>query len=215
MRRVTIIGTVHKTVGRANVSELHAILETVKPDVIFMEVPPGAFDVRFQIFRQPNLESDAVSQYRKGRMVAIVPVDLPTPDEEFFKNFARLHEKVKAENPRYEQLFALDNDRVSTCGFMYLNSAHNDDLWEEIDKEMERTLGELGDSILDEIYESWVRTNALREDAMLETIRSCCRNEFSEAVFLVGAAHRRKIIEKAHAIAENFGDPIQWSLPRL
>ena len=118
MRRVTIIGTVHKTVGRANVSELHAILEKVDPNIIFMEVPPGAFDVHFQIFRQPNLESDAVTQYRKGRLVAIVPVDLPTPDEEFFKNFARLHEKVKVENPRYEQLLALDNDRVSTCSLV-------------------------------------------------------------------------------------------------
>src|SRR5947208_862674 len=44
MNSVSLVGTVHDEFGRANVSELRAILERIRPEVIFLEVPLAAFD---------------------------------------------------------------------------------------------------------------------------------------------------------------------------
>jgi hypothetical protein len=44
MNCVSLISTVHEEMALANVSELCAILERIQPEVIFLEVPPEAFD---------------------------------------------------------------------------------------------------------------------------------------------------------------------------
>ncbi len=62
MKRVSVVGTRHEEKGCANSSELLAILERIKPEVIFLECPPAAFDAYFN--GDPgNLEAIAVSRY--------------------------------------------------------------------------------------------------------------------------------------------------------
>jgi len=85
MKRVSLVGTVHEEAGLASISGLLGILERITPEVIFLEIPSGAFDDYSKGSRR-NLESTAVSRYREMRHVDLVPVDLPTPDAEFFKN---------------------------------------------------------------------------------------------------------------------------------
>ena len=65
-----------------------------------------------------------------------------------------------------------------------------------------------GDPRLVEIYESWKETNDRREKAMMENIQRYSReNTFDKGVFLVGAAHKRAIIDLSR---EQSG--IQWDL---
>ena len=64
MNCVSLVCTVHEEMGLANVSALRAILERIQPEVIFLEVPPEAFDDFYKICRRENLESKAVRQYR-------------------------------------------------------------------------------------------------------------------------------------------------------
>ena len=47
MHRVTLVATVHEEMGNAKVSELTRILEMIRPDAIFMEMPSDAFDQSF------------------------------------------------------------------------------------------------------------------------------------------------------------------------
>jgi hypothetical protein len=72
MSSVSVICTVHEEMGLANVSELRAILERIQPEVIFLEVPPVAFDDYYENCSRQNLESVAVTQYRQGRQVDLV-----------------------------------------------------------------------------------------------------------------------------------------------
>ena len=61
MKRVSVVGTRHEEKGRGNSSDLLAILERIKPEVIFLECPPAAFDAYFN--GDPgNLEAIAVSR---------------------------------------------------------------------------------------------------------------------------------------------------------
>lgn len=39
MNRVSLVCTVHEEVGQASVFELHAILERIQPEVIFLVAP--------------------------------------------------------------------------------------------------------------------------------------------------------------------------------
>jgi hypothetical protein len=84
MGSVSVVCTVHEEMGLANVSELRAILERIQPEVIFLKVPPAAFDDYYENCSRQNLESKAVREYRQGPQVDLVPVDLPTPTADFF-----------------------------------------------------------------------------------------------------------------------------------
>jgi len=77
MKRVSLVGTVHEEAGLASISGLLGILERITPEVIFLEIPSGAFDDYSKGSRR-NLESTAVSRYHEMRHVDLVPVDLPT-----------------------------------------------------------------------------------------------------------------------------------------
>jgi hypothetical protein len=63
---------------------------------------------------------------------------------------------------------------------------------------MRSALGRVGNTELTELYNSWMVTNDLRDHAMMENIRKyCAETSFDRGVFLVGASHRRSIINKA------------------
>jgi hypothetical protein len=211
MSSVSLVCTVHEPLGRANVSELLAILERIQPEVIFLEVPPAAFDDHYENCSRQNLESMAVRQYREGRPVRLVPVDLPTPAREFFENHDQMRETIRAESAEFRQLLASERAHVRAYGFSYLNSEHYSKLTADLDAEMLRTIKRLGNCRLVEIFESGKEKDDLREKAMMENIQKYCReNTFDKGVFLVGAAHRRAIIDISRTQSAMDSTRIQW-----
>lgn len=211
MNCVSLVCTVHEEVGLANVSELHAILERMRPEVIFLEVPPAAFEDYYEICSRGNLESKAVRQYRNRHEVDLIPVDLPTPEREFFENEGQLRMRMMEASPEYRQLMSLDFARVQMYGFAYLNSDYCSELWANVYKETVSTLGRLGDSSLVEIYESFMEMSVRREKEMMENIRMYCRkNSFKKALFLVGAAHRQPIIDNSREQSAGDSTTVQW-----
>jgi len=61
MPTITLISTILEEKGLCNASRLHEILERVRPEVIFMEIPPASFE---RVFKdESNLESRAVKRY--------------------------------------------------------------------------------------------------------------------------------------------------------
>src|SRR5882757_8980944 len=121
MNSVSLVCTVHVEMGLANVSELCAILECIQPEVIFLEVPPAAFEEYMENCSQQNLESMAVRQYRESHQVKLVPVDLPTPTGDFFSNFEELRRRIRQVSAEYRRLIKWDEDCMREYGFAYLN----------------------------------------------------------------------------------------------
>jgi hypothetical protein len=69
----------------------------------------------------------------------------------------------------------------------------------------------MNDSSLTAIFELWNKTNELREQEWMKSISKYCReHSFYKAVFLVGAAHRRSIIDKAKEQSAINSTGIQW-----
>ncbi|TXH88379.1 MAG: hypothetical protein E6Q78_12330 [Rhodoferax sp.] len=193
---ITLIATIHAESGRANVAELRAILDRLAPNVIFAEVP-SAFLADYLHGSYGTLESAAVALYRERRPVNVVPVDLDKPGEEFFSNTKDMFKKVERTSADYRRL--VDQNSLDTLkfGFPYLNSDRCAQAWDGIYNEALASVDWIGDTKLRQTYDLWNQTNDDRETGMIENIESHCIREVpARSVFLVGAAHRKPIIEK-------------------
>jgi hypothetical protein len=211
MKRVSVVGTVHEEKGRANTSELVRILERIKPEVIFLEIPSAAFDYHFNGNRG-DLESSAVSRYRENHRVDLIPVDLPTPDEDFFAKHRDLIRRIERTSPDFRRLVDWHSQNVSAHGFAYLNSKDCSDLFSQLH---EATLAaiekDVDHRLLAEVYDLWIGTNKLRDKGMMKNIENHCRqHSFSSAAFLVGAAHRQSIIDLSRSQPRAVLSTIQW-----
>ena len=105
-----------------------------------MEVRAEAFVDYCENCSQRNLESMAVRQYREGRQVQLVPVDLPTPTGDFFSNFEELRRRIRQVSLEYRRLMKWDDDCIRESGFAYLNSEHCSELWSDVYKEIVSTI---------------------------------------------------------------------------
>lgn len=209
MTCVSIIFTIHEEQGPINANALHEILLRVRPEVIFLEVPPAAFDDFYLSRKRRNLESDAVNFFLKAHpQTKLIPVDLPTPAREFFEGHAQLCLRVRDASPEYRQLMRVNWDRERLYGFHYLNSEYCSQHWSEVRTETLKTVSQIGESRLIEIQEEWDRQNELREIEMLANVQEyCAQHHFERSAFLVGAAHRQSLIEKLRVQSH-----IKWSL---
>lgn len=216
MKRVSVVGTVHAEKGRANTSALLAILERIKPEVIFLEIPSAAFDDHFN-GNSGNLESTAVSRYRENHRVDLIPVDLPTPDAGFFAKHQHLSKRIERTSPDYRRLVHWHSQNVSAHGFAYLNSKDCSDLFSQLHEAMLAAIAkDVDHRLLAEVYDLWIRTNELREKGMTKNIENHCRQaSFRSAVFLVGAAHRQPIIDLSRSEPRAATSTIQWVFGRF
>ena len=211
MKNIYLVCTVHEELGLANVINLHAILEKLQPEVIFLEVPADAFE-NFYIERiKENLESKAVFQYSNNHHVELIPIDLPTPDERFFTNNRYLFERIEGNSTDYRRLMDWYRSYVFDHGFAYLNSDHYSKHLSELNDAILTSIHKIGDPKITKLYELWNKTNQLRDIEMMEKILKYSSDyTFEKAVFLIGAAHRPSIIEKAkEQVFHNTGS-IKW-----
>ena len=195
MKRVSVVCTVHEESGLADSDGLLAILDRIKPEVIFLEVPSAAFGDYFSRTRW-DLESQAVGRYRDSHHVDLVPVDLPTPSRDFFRDNQDLFERIERRSPEYCRLLDRHRQYVRAYGFAYLNSDQCSALFSQLHQAILTAIGELADARLVELYELWIRTNELRDKEMVKNIESYSKaSAFSIGAFLVGAAHRQSIVD--------------------
>lgn len=196
MTRVLLVATIHEEQGIASVAALHAILSRAHPDVIFLEIPPDVFP-DFEAGSRSNLESRAARLYREKNDVALVPVDLSTPDESFFRDFQYLDRRLTATSIIYRRLVDQHIDDVAAHGFPYLNSQRCSSAWASIYEVMHAGIQRLShDTRLPEIFEKWRQTNALREGAMLRHLDDYhTHHPFENGVLLVGAAHLQSLLK--------------------
>lgn len=209
MPRVTLIFTVHEEQGRANSKELFSILRQVRPEVIFLEVPEAAFDDFYRSRTRRNLEADAVFFFiEECPQTTLIPVDLPTPAREFFEDHEQLCMTVRAGSPAYRQLVRVDQYRQRAYGFAYLNSEYCSQHWSDLWAEIHSAIGCIDDSRLSQIQDAWHTTNERREIQMLAKVRRySAQNRFDRAALLVGAAHRRSLLERLGAETQ-----IEWAV---
>jgi len=181
--RISLIGTFHAESGRANSAELRAILERLRPDAIFAEIPTANL-AGYLDGSHGSLESVAVAHYRKRCPIEVVPVDLNKPNEGFFSESEEMFRKVERTSSEYRLLIDQNKRDTRDYGFPYLNSDRCVQAWMDIYDEMRATVEWIGDERLQRIYVLWNEVNDRRETRMLENInRYCSYCALSHGVF--------------------------------
>jgi hypothetical protein len=215
MKHVSVVGTRHEEIGKATVAALVSILERIDPEVIFLEMPPEAFDDYFDGTRT-NLELRATSRYCENHQVTLVPVDLPTPEAAFFRKQDDLARELYHLAYDYFQLIESQIQLVSEHGFAYLNSEQCSTLYSDVDKATIKAIDRLGNRGRAEFFESWTRTIQRRDEAMVANIVDYCRqNSFSRGALLVGAAHRQAIEDLSRRPPGGESSAIDWDFSRF
>lgn len=198
MTRVVVVGVEHQERGLATIAALHDILERIGPEVNFLEIPPDNF-AAFKYGSRSNLESAAAMKYRQCRQVSLVPVDMATPDEQFFRNFQYLDRRLSRTSATYRSLVDQHSANVAAEGLEYLNGNRCSHAWLNIYVAMEAGIQKLShEPELPGILQAWRDTSFAREAAMLTSIDAyLAHNAFELGVLLIGVAHVSAILERS------------------
>lgn len=215
VKRIVVVGTQHEEKGLTNVASLLSLLEQLRPEVIYMESPPEAFEDYFNNTRK-SLEAAAATRYRADCRVELVPVDLPTPAAKFFQDSQTLFEAVERSSRTYCRLVDQHRCRVGAYGFAYLNSAYCKEYFSQLHEAVREAVARIGDHKLIATYDSWTRTHRLRDEGMMANIEKHARQvSFSTAVFLVGVAHRHSMNSVRPSQQEAEAIPLNWEFIEL
>lgn len=212
MRRVLLVCSVHRETGRATAAELHWLLGRLRPDALFLEHSSTDFSA-FLDGSCGTLESAAVRRYLSLHTVELVPIDLPPPDPEFKPKVDDMFDRIEEASPRFCQLDLANRQHTAAGGFAYLNSPTSALLQCEMQRVMRATVEAVGVPALSELYALWMRTNDLRELAMLNGVEAYARQaSFKKGVLLVGAAHRQPLFEKSQLPRSDGPPSVSWDL---
>jgi len=231
MYNITLIGTKHSENGQCNSDELYKIIEDINPEVIFDELPIQFFDIYYSdssdiysansilLNRHPPiipLEVKCIKKFKQNYNIKILPVDIDVSqkiskyqDEIFFMFQTFL---------KYEDYKKLDNEKVALIaqgGFHYLNSDIFLDFLEKKEVLEKKIMeSETQENRLLDIYELFhIEQYDNRENAMLQNIYNYSkRNKYNQAVFLIGAEHKKSIVQKIKEYERLSEIKLNWTI---
>jgi hypothetical protein len=216
MYNITLISTRHDSLGKCNSIELFKIIEHIKPEVIFEEIPPAFFDEYYLDKSRSSLETDAIKKYIQNYKVEHILVDSDDlPSEEFFKDHKYMLERIEGLTDingfTYRNLVDTNKLNIERFGFKYLNSIDSININKEIYNAIKNGLQKINNDRLIQTFKSWKDINEMRENHMLQNIYSYSKkHSYERAIFTIGAAHRNSIIEKLSGFQKNEKVKINW-----
>ncbi|GMO16230.1 MAG: hypothetical protein Pg6A_02450 [Termitinemataceae bacterium] len=76
MSKITLIGTMHKEIGKCNEAALYNIFEAINPDVIFEETTPYTAMLIYKFGIEPQFpEQKAIQKYIAHHRTENIPID--------------------------------------------------------------------------------------------------------------------------------------------
>lgn len=207
MYNITLISTVHKENGKCNSNELYKIIETIRPEVIFLEEIESNYTnynhLCFNSFGMFNerLEINAIQIYSQNHTFKYVPVLDTGLSDEFDKKF-----KIVCEYIDYQKLIDNYCSLENEYGFQFLNS--------EKSIQLNNEMRELENHILsnNEICQKVDESIDAYENSMIRNIYSYSKdNSFNTAIFMCGVAHRKSIIEKIEKKGTQESLKLNWA----
>jgi hypothetical protein len=208
----------HLEIGKCNSKELYSIIEKENPEIIFEEFDISRTDDEYyknghyKYQNECSVETTAIMNYLEKNSIVHIPVDtynitdFPTA----------MYRKISAASEEYDDLFKKNILLSCEQGFPYLNSIECCDLLEKMHFIEENVIKKSNDKILFEEYRSWQLITDNRDNEMLYNIYDYSKEHcFNNAVFIIGAEHRKSIIDKIkeYNIKENV--KINWRSWRI
>jgi hypothetical protein len=213
MYNITIIFSMHLEIGNCNSKELYKIIEKENPEIIFEE-----FDVNrtegeyyknghYKYQKGSTVETIAVMNYLEKNNVVYIPVD--TYEITYFPT--DMYKKISSVCEEYDELFQQNILLSSEHGFPYLNCIKCCDLLEKLHSIELDVINKLNDKLLFEDYKAWQLITTNRDNEMLKNIYEYSKNHsYNDAIFIVGAEHRKSILDKINDYNSKETIKINW-----
>lgn len=217
MYNITLIGSQHLESGKCNSEELYQIIESINPDVIFEELSNNLFNLIYSSISL-NLQHDVVTEikcikkYIQNNNIKHVPVDIDIryiSDNEqnwMLDTFEKYDDYKKIDN---EQSFL-----AAQYGFNFINSDECLVLSEQMNIVMKNIIEiDINKNELFRVHQLFNKQDDTRENAMLQNIYIYSQeNQYDQAVFLIGSAHRKSIISKIDEYEKLSKVKLYWTM---
>ena len=224
MSTITLMATDHKEKGLYNSHELFKIIEQISPDVIFEEIPPGKFEAVYAGTRQASLEVEAIKAYlQKYPDTYHYPVDLDieqATEKQIKTEVDGIYFICKDYSPEYKYLDGLIRYWSEKYGFPFLNNDRCSEIISRkkvLEKQILDALRKdnnqraMDHETLNLAYKQWIDQIEDRENEMLRNIYSYMeQKKYDRALFLVGAAHRKSIMQKIQEYESKEKIKLNW-----
>ena len=224
MPTITLVATGHKEKGLCNSHELFKIIEQISPDVIFEEIPPGKFEAVYAGTRQASLEVEAIKAYlQKYPDTYHYPVDLDieqATEKQIKTEVDGIYFICKDYSPEYKYLDGLIRYWSEKYGFPFLNNDRCSEIISRkkvLEKQILDALRKdnnqraMDHETLNLAYKQWIDQIEDRENEMLRNIYSYMeQKKYDRALFLVGAAHRKSIMQKIQEYESKEKIKLNW-----
>jgi hypothetical protein len=215
MYNITLVCTHHSEYGKCNSDELYKIIDSLRPDIIFEELPQNLFDKFYKgneiPYEPPEVKS--VKRYIKDHTISNFPVDIDVSNslsvnqiKYMFSTFNKYAIYSKIEEDQKKMFFQE--------GYGFLNSKQNEELVEK-KKSLEKSLIEIqiNKDQLCRIHELFYQEQHNREDEIIKNIYNYSEQiAYNQGLLLLGSGHRKSIFEKMKKYKSESKVKLNWTL---
>ncbi len=215
MYDITLVCTHHSEFGKCNSDELYKIIDLLRPDIIFEELPQDLFDKFYEgneiPYEPPEVKS--VKRYIKDHTIKHFPVDINVSDS---LSDSQINYMLNTFH-KYAGYSKIEEDQkklVFQEGYDFLNSRKNEELFEK-KKSLERSLieFEINRNQLCQIHELFNQEQHNREVEIIKNIYNYSEQiEYNQALLLLGSGHRKSILEKIEKYESESHVKLNWAL---
>ena len=217
MQKIILISTNHTESGKCNSDELYKIIETIRPEVIFEELPISLFDIVYNgnlrtLPRDAPLELKCIKKYLQNYDTQNIPVDIETNANQS-KDVTFLLRTIE-EDEEHKEFENEYNSIKFREGFDFFNSDTYLDFYEK-KKLIEKKILESSPNknALLVTYKLFQQEIDNREDSMLKNIYTYSKeNEYNQAVFLLGCGHRKSMMKKIQEFDKKSEIKLNWRI---
>ena len=120
MHNIFLLSSFHKELGKCNSNELYKIIEEIRPEIIFEELPNDIFDIIYtKGYKPESLEAITIKKYLEKYHTQHIPVDTCEINEiDLFNRYDIIWNKsIEYQNCLNKQL-----SMVNQYGYSFLNS---------------------------------------------------------------------------------------------
>jgi hypothetical protein len=211
MSTLIIIGTAHYVDGTCTSEELYKIIQEINPEVVFCEASSEKLPQYLKRTDVNTPEMNVIKRFINEKHIEIVPVDVN--EDPFDQRLEAMFKLIKQEMEEYSGATRLLFNETYLKGFPFLNSVDSDKIFRDknsmeryfINKNKEKYKGLLN------FYYQWLKWNNKRENQWINLIHNYFKiNKPKKAVFLVGANHRYRLIDRIKNIEDSNKHFFDW-----
>lgn len=196
MNKITVIGTFHTEGGACTSDELLKVIQKISPNVIFCEAAPENFPAMLKAIESFNPpEIKALRTIIQNSSIDIIPVDVY--GDPFDGRLEAMLELFRNKSKEYYYASEIQAGETHRLGFPFLNSEDNDQILRDKAAMEKIFVARANHSELSKTHKDWIEWNDKRENHWINEIHDYFeKDKISTAVFLVGAGHRIRLMEK-------------------